>query len=320
MSRKSKRPITKEIEKIIKANSIETTRTLLEIFMKDKNIDYLTKNQALEFFKKWVKKRNEIEIIKPYKLANMIFQLTKISKYFLKDKKCQPVVKQMIKKEANKMARVLFTDNYYAPKKANTFNLKEAASMIKFLWFQGIPEKETSIMMIFIFICGNRVSDLQFTNWSDLLFENTEDGRWVTIPLKVSKTNPMSLKMETITMKIHENTVWDVELKLKFLKDLKINQKTNRVFSNRTTKSFVYYMEKARKQLELKNPISAHSGRNSCVKRMLLAGVRGDSICIALNWVRGSEMLYRYRNKLIEKSRKGAQYALHEYDSKSIGI
>ena len=66
----------------------------------------------------------------------------------------------------------------------------------------------------------------------------------------------------------------------------------------------------------IKTPISAHSGRNSCVERMLLSGVDGDHICIALNWTRGSEMLFRYRNKLIEKSRQGAQFALYKYDEK----
>ena len=74
-------------------------------------------------------------------------------------------------------------------------------------------------------------------------------------------------------------------------------------------------MEKARKFLGIQNPISAHSGRNSVVERMLIAGVSSDNICIAFNWARGSEMLYRYRNKLIEKSAQGAQFALDQYDN-----
>ena len=125
----------------------------------------------------------------------------------------------------------------------------------------------------------------------------------------------MALKIETITIKIRNRSIWDVERKLNFLKHLKGPQKSDRIFNNRTTKSFVYYMEKARKELQLKNPISAHSGRNSCVERMLLAGVNSDNICVAFNWARGSEMLYRYRNKLIEKSAKGAQFVLDQYDN-----
>ena len=187
--------------------------------------------------------------------------------------------------------------------------------MINNLWYQGIPEKETSIMLIFSFMCGNRIGDLQYTNWKDIKFEYKNNARFISIPLKVSKTNPMALKIETVTMKIREKPAWDVELKLNFLKKLKNRPNNDRIFQNRTTKSFVYYMEKARKQVNLKNAISAHSGRNSCVERMLLAGVDSDNICVAFNWARGSEMLYRYRNKLIETSVKGAQHTLCEYDN-----
>jgi hypothetical protein len=48
-------------------------------------------------------------------------------------------------------------------------------------------------------------------------------------------------------------------------------------------------MEKARKSINFEKPISAHSGRNSCVERMLLAGVNSDNICVAFNWARGSK-------------------------------
>ena len=315
MNKKEIKPIGKHSEKILKANSIETTKILLDIFIMNKKLEKLTKKDVVEFFQRWVKKRNRIEIIKPYKLNAMLFQLSKIIKYYLKDIKTLPIVKQSLKKEANRLARILFTDDFHGPKKANTFTLKEAEQIIDHLWYQGTPEKETSIMMIFSFLSGNRIGDLQYTNWRDLRYENRDNGRFILIPLKVSKTNPMALKIETVTMKIRKQKIWNVELKLNFLKNLKTNSKSDRIFENRTTKSFVYYMEKARKSLNFKKSISAHSGRNSCVERMLLAGVNGDNICVAFNWARGSEMLYRYRNRLIETSIMGAQHKLCDYDN-----
>ena len=302
---------------ILKANCLETTRNLIEIYMLEKNIKNLTKTEVSHFFENWVKKRSKFEIIRPYKLDKMVYQLMKIVKFYLKDRKDLPIVKQLIKKLANKIARKLFTDNYMPPKKANTFSIKSAGQIMMHLWHLGLPEKETAIMMCFTFLCGNRVGDLQFTTWSDLEYDENKDGRWLSIPLKVSKTNPRSLKTEQITMKIKTGTIWDVEQKLKFLKHLKPLKKSNRIFDNRTTKSFVYYMEKSRKFLGFKKPISAHSGRNSVVERMLTYGVDSDNICIALNWVRGSEMLYRYRNKLIEKSEMGAQFQLDKFDNKN---
>jgi hypothetical protein len=316
MSNEKIKPIGKESEKLLKANSIETTKLLLDIFVTDKNLEKLSKKDVIEFFQRWVRKRNRIEIIKPYKLNAMLYQISKIIKYYLKDIKLLPIIKQSLKKEANKLARNLFTEDFHGPKKANTFSLKEAEKMIEFLWFKGIPEKETSIMMIFSFLSGNRIGDLQYTNWRDLKYEDRINGRFIVIPLKVSKTNPMALKLETVTMKIRKQRIWNVELKLNFLKNVKINSKSDRIFENRTTKSFVYYMEKARKSLNFDKPISAHSGRNSCVERMLLAGVNSDNICVAFNWARGSEMLYRYRNRLIETSIMGAQHKLCEYDNK----
>ena len=129
-----------------------------------------------------------------------------------------PIIKQSLKKQANKLARTLFTEEHHAQKKANTFTLQEVESMINILWFKGIPEKETAIMMIFTFSCGNRKGDLQYTNWRDLKYETKPNGRFIVIPLKVSKTNPMALKIETITIKIRNRSIWDVERKLNFLK------------------------------------------------------------------------------------------------------
>ena len=304
----------KQIKTILKANCLETTKNLIEIFMLEKNLKNLVKINVTYFFENWVKKRSKIELIRPYKLDQMVYQTIKIIKFYLKDIKDLPIIKQSLKKLANKIARTLFTDNYMPPRKANTFSVETAGQIMTHLWHLGLREKETSIMMCFTFLCGNRVGDLQYTTWSDLEFENNKNGRWLSIPLKVSKTNPRSLKIEQITMKIKSGTIWDVEEKLRFLKDIKPIKKSDRIFENRTTKSFVYYMEKSRKQLGINKPISAHSGRNSVVERMLKAEVDADNICIALNWVRGSEMLFRYRNKLIEKSEVGAQFQLDKYD------
>ena len=93
MSKNSDKPIGKESEKLLKANSIETTKLLLDIFIMDKKLEKLEKKDVLEFFQRWVKKRNKIEVIKPYKLNTMLYQVSKIIKYYLKDMKILPIVK-----------------------------------------------------------------------------------------------------------------------------------------------------------------------------------------------------------------------------------
>jgi hypothetical protein len=303
---------------LIAADNLDTTKQLIEIYLKEKSMIKMNKNDVLTFFNKWVNKRNIYKKVKPYRLRNMLYQLCKIIKYYLLDRKLLPVVKQCLKKEANKLARTLFTDELHAPQKANTFSMKDIANVISYLWNFNIPEKQTAIMLAFTFLAGNRVADLKYSNWSDIKIDENDSGRYLSLKLKLSKTNPLSLKCESITVKLKSGTIWDLEAKLTHLKTLynENNIKSERIFNNRSTKSFCYFMEKGRKACNLKTKLSGHSGRNSVVERMLRAGVNADNICVALNWQRGSEMLYNYRNNLIEKSNQGAQFELDRYDNK----
>ena len=63
---------------ILKANCLETTRNLLEIYMIEKNLYKLTKIDVSNFFENWVKNRSKFELIRPYKLDQMVYQIMKI--------------------------------------------------------------------------------------------------------------------------------------------------------------------------------------------------------------------------------------------------
>ena len=191
--------------------------------------------------------------------------------------------------------------------------------IIKYLWSLGLREKETSLMLCFNFLSGCRVNDLKYANFSDLVFEQNDSGKYVSIPLKISKTNPMSLKTEQITVLIKQNTIWDVEYKLNYIKEyrLKNKLKLHRIFTINSTSGFVYQMEKGRINCGFSKKLSGHSGRNSVLKRMLLAEVSDDNICLSFNWKRDSEMLFRYRNSMIERSNRGAQFLLDKFDNEN---
>ena len=156
-----------------------------------------------------------------------------------------PIISQGLKKLANKWAKKLYTEKNYAPKKANTFEMFEIEIIIKYLWSLGIREKEASLMLCFNFLTGCRVGDLKFANFKDLEYVENESGHYITIPLKISKTNPMSLKTEQITVKIKPNTVWDVNYKLNYLKNYRLenNKKLGRIFQTKSTSGYVYQME-----------------------------------------------------------------------------
>ena len=49
---------------ILKANSLESTKNLLDIFLLEKGLKKLNKNEVKKFFVNWVKKRSKYEQIK----------------------------------------------------------------------------------------------------------------------------------------------------------------------------------------------------------------------------------------------------------------
>ena len=95
------------------------------------------------------------------------------------------------------------------------------------------------------------------------------------------------------------------------------NLETKRIFPDKPTRTYAYYFEKGRKALNYKKKLTGHSGRNSTIKRLLLAGVNSENICIQLHWKRNSEMIFKYRDTLMETTIIGAPHALDSFDSKN---
>ena len=116
MSRQSKRIIDSR-EKLLLANDLEKIQTLVKIYIKEKKLNKLKIDDILDFFIKWVEKRNKLEELKPYRLNLMQFMTSKIIKYFLKDMKDLPIIRQKLKKQANTLARTMYTDKIWAPHK-----------------------------------------------------------------------------------------------------------------------------------------------------------------------------------------------------------
>ena len=174
MKKDNKKEPNRNNNQLIAANDLDTTKRLLEIYLKEKSIVKMNKQSVLIFFNKWVKMRNKSKTIRPYRLRNMLYQLCKIIKYYLSDHRLLPVIKQALKKETNKIARTLFTNKIFAPAKANTFSLKDIAEIINYLWNFDIPEKQTAIMLTFTFLAGNRVGDLFYSDWSDIKIEEND--------------------------------------------------------------------------------------------------------------------------------------------------
>ena len=74
MKKDNKKEPNRNNNQLIAANDLDTTKRLLEIYLKEKSIVKMNKQSVLIFFNKWVKKRNKSKTIRPYRLRNMLYQ------------------------------------------------------------------------------------------------------------------------------------------------------------------------------------------------------------------------------------------------------
>ena len=135
--------------------------------------------------------------------------------------------------------------------------------------------------------------------------------------MRWSKTNPRSLKKENITIMEDNVPNWSIKLILNKYKKYLIDsdQLKKKIFPNKPTRAFVYYYEKIAKHLGYEKRLTGHSGRNSTLVRLFKSGTTAENICIQYHWRRDSQMIFHYRNTLLETTELGAPYALSKYDA-----
>ena len=110
---------------------------------------------------------------------------------------------------------------------------------------------------------------------------------------------------------------WSIKTILDKYKDFlsNTNQLQKKIFPDKPTRAYVYYYEKIAKQLGYKKRLTGHSGRNSTLLRLFQSGTNLENICVQYHWRRDSQMLFRYRNILLETTELGAPHALSKYDT-----
>ena len=304
--------------KLLLENGLGNTRDIVEKFQRDTKCKIISAELALSCFKQWVRSKIKIKPIQPYLLNSMSYWFSKIileGKYLIDNKS---IFKSNLKKEVNKIAKKLFTKKLHTTKRAKLFPLSQVDEIAKYLWKGNLMSKASAIALRITFLSGCRCGDLSLVFWEDILVTNNEYGLFLSLPMRASKTNPRCLKKEFITMKIDEDSDsnWNILTLLMEYKNVLVENKklTKTIFPTKPTKNYSYYFDKGRKKLGFSNKITGHSGRNSTIKRMLLANVNSEDICIQLHWKRDSQMIFRYRDTLMETTNVGAPFKLYEFD------
>jgi hypothetical protein len=297
-------------------SGIENTTWIVDKFIKDMDIKILDCELALTCFKKWVKYKHSIKLIPPYLLNNMSFWFLKIVTERGLSKPQLNIFKTKLKKLTNKIAKKLFKNKLHVTKRANIFTMKEIDKIAKILWTGNLKNKASALVLRISFLSACRIGDLKNVYWSDTTVKTNKHGTFVIMPMRSSKTNPRSLRKEFITIKIYKKTSWNIlDMLLKYKNHLNSSKLLKkRIFPNLPTRNYCYYFEKARKMAGYNKRLGGHSGRNSAINRLLLANVGSEHICIQLKWKRNSQMVFHYRDTLMETTHIGAPYALEKFD------
>ena len=302
---------------LVQGTGIENANNLLDKFKRDMNINKLTEKTILIFFKKWVKLRAKTNILRPYRLNLMSFYTLRMvndRKLFIN--KCS-IFKSKLTKLTNQLAKKLFSHKLHETKRAEIFSMTEINEISELLWQGNAMSKAAAIKLRISFMSGCRSGDLNSCFWSDVKTVLNKNKCYYILPMRWSKTNPRALKKEHITIMDDNDSNWSIKNILTKYKDylVKSNQLTKKIFPDKPTRAFVYYYEKIAKQLGYKKRLTGHSGRNSTLVRLFQSGTSAENICIQYHWTRNSEMIFRYRNILLETTELGAPYALSKYDA-----
>ena len=309
--------ITRMVNDLVKGTGLENANKLLSKFQRDMNITKLTEETILVFFKKWVKLKTKFTVLKPYRLNTMSYYILKI----IQDKKLLQETwsnfKSKLKRLTNKIAKKIFSTKLHETKQAEIFSMSEIKEISDALWQGNAMSKAASVKLQISFMSGCRNGDLNSCYWADVktVWNNTDC--YIILPMRWSKTNPRALKKEHITIMEDKNPDWNIKNILEKYKNFLIDNKQlkKKMFPDKPTRAFVYYYEKIAKRLGYKKRLTGHSGRNSTLVRLFQSGTTTENICIQYHWKRDSQMIFRYRNTLLETTKLGAPYALSKYDS-----
>ena len=120
----------------------------------------------------------------------------------------------------------------------------------------------------------------------------------------------LGIKAEQLTYKLGKNNIIKLEDDLENYFS-RVELKTNKLFNPEKTqisklKKITYQLRKLSHEMNLKNTLGAHSGRNTMLIKLCHARVDDESKKIFMRWTPNSSMANHYRGLLLECSELGA--------------
>ena len=216
-----------------------------------------------------------------------------------------------ISRTVKRFARPILAKYPQIKNRAKTFRLETIAKVIEHLFLKNNTiSYETALCLSITFTTGCRLADALNIFSNDIKLIRNKYGKYIKINLRNSKNNILGIKPEQLTYKIGPKNIINLEEHINtYLSRVEI--KTEKLFNIRNSQSskikqITYQMRKISKELNLRQTLGAHSGRNTLLINLCHAGVDDESKKIYMRWTPNSSMANHYRGLLLECSPFGA--------------
>jgi hypothetical protein len=192
------------------------------------------------------------------------------------------------------------------PAQAKGFSESQLIPFWKELWASKIKRsKQAAVISAVCFYTGARTLEVASLFIQDLEFEQKEEVLFISMPLRVSKTNIAKERRERLTLSIFPTTPIPL---LSWLRSTHVmnGRKTGKLFST-TTSSCNYHYRRVALKLEWPIAPSGHSFRVSYILEAIKGGASDEQIIENCRW-RSGEMLSVYRSAQLQLTRFGAPF------------
>jgi hypothetical protein len=269
------------------------------------------------FSKKWIDKASKKatkrkRALKGYLIGKFIYYLMRIVE--AETKQLVPkIIISRIKRTINRYARPILSQNLQITNRAKEFKISTIKYVIKKLLSKNREITDsTAVCLAISFSTAARLADVLNIHKKDIKFVKNKDGSFIKILLRSSKNNQLGIRPEQLTHFIEKSShkINLLDILKTFLKKYKNNgpllirlEKSNK---HRKLKQITYQYKKISKELNLKNTIGAHSGRNTILYKLCKSKTSEESKKIFMRWRPNSNMPAHYRGVYLECSNEGA--------------
>jgi hypothetical protein len=292
----------------------KTYRTLLK-FLKKKNIEptKLTDEILETFITKWINYHNRNNDIKPYKVENIHYDT------ILAVEKIQGKIgigqKSILKRGANRAAMKIFEKRLYRPTRAPVIPMVKVLEVIEILWTKDFNwwTRAAAVLLGITFTTGARMMDGLRLYWEDIYYEENQSGKYLILPVRVSKNNLNPKRPEQLTFRINNNNIIQLERLISAWQTYTHNNGKGKMFESKeivNTQKIVGYINRTLSKNKLNFKIGGHSGRNSVLLQCFENKIDETGLKIYLRWTPNSNMHIHYRSLLLETSKVGTAYKL----------